>query len=174
MSATRSSFAALSALCVALSCGLAATAWAGSMQWKWIGPGGVVQYSDQPPPAAIPQKDILSRPPQIQVRPAPSAASSQAKEPDANARALEKKLAEQQHAQEAAKKEEEAKRAAIDEQNARVRAQNCLTARQRLQALDSGVRLAGVNAQGQRYFMDDAQRMQAREQALADIAQYCR
>jgi hypothetical protein len=48
---------ALLAACLGLA--LAAPAQA---QWKWRDKNGQTQYSDLPPPPAVPEQDILSRP----------------------------------------------------------------------------------------------------------------
>lgn len=159
-------FCVRATLCCAL---LAAAGWA-QAQWKWIGPGGVVQYSDQPPPPGTPAKNILSRPASAKPAPATPVASQPAAK-DAAAQALEKKLQEQKQAQ---AEQQKAQQAEADAANARIRAQNCLAAQQQLRTLDSGMRIVQINAQGQREYANDAQLEQMRAQALAAIEQNCR
>ncbi len=157
----------------ALGCALLAAAGFAQAQWKWVGPGGVVQYSDQPPPPGTPAKNILSRPAAVTAAPGANAASKPAAQ-DAAAQALDKKLLEQKQAQAEQQKAQQAQQAEAAAANARAREQNCLAAQQQLRTLDSGIRIAQVNAQGQREFADEAQRAQMRAQAQAAIEQNCR
>ena len=146
-------------------------------QWKWVSPAGVVQYSDQPPPANIPMKNILSRPSAASTHaaaPAASMASASASASSPNnaaqtqaARELQQKLEQDKHAKEAAQRLQQ-------QVDAQARQSNCLQAQRQLQTLDSGVRLAEVDAQGNRAFLTDAQRTAQRQQAAAAIAAYCR
>ena len=145
-------------------------------QWKWISSAGVVQYSDQPPPPNIPAQNILSRP--LAVTAAPhgppaSAAAASASAPAAKdqaqsqaARDLQRKLEQDKHAKEAAQN--------LQRQiEAQARQANCLQAQRQLQTLDSGVRLAEVDPQGNRAYISDAQRAAQRQQAAAAIAANC-
>ena len=152
------------------------TAWA--TQWKWVGPGGVVQYSDQPPPPSIPSRNILQHP-EAQSATLPVRAASTASQAGAASSPkqsppmteLEKKIAEKKKAEQAA--QEDAKRLQQQAQ-AQQRQQNCLQAQRQLQVIDSGQRMMQIDAQGQRYFLDDAQRAAERSRVMALIAQYCR
>ncbi|MGE0073021.1 MAG: DUF4124 domain-containing protein [Thiomonas sp.] len=166
-------FASVAALCrFCLSATVLAGAllpqWALAVQWKWRDAQGVMHYSDQPPPASIPPRDILQRPAQSAVAVPPSTpAASQPLGPTE----LEKKIAEknkaEQAAQEQAKRQQQQAQALIDQQN-------CLQAQQQLRVIDSGQRLTQIDAQGQRVFLDDAQRAAERARVSALIAQYCR
>ena len=154
--------AALLGLCVALPA---------QAQWKWRGKDGQIQYSDLPPPAGVTDHDILQRPsPVVTPRapaPAASAASAapllpaKASDPELEAR---RKQAEQEAADR--KKADEAKNAAI-------KADNCARARDSLRTLDSGSRLARVNAKGEREYLDDAARVQESQRARDLIASQC-
>jgi hypothetical protein len=150
-----------------LSCGLVAPACA---QWKWISPSGVVQYSDQPPPSTIAARNILARPAAAAPGPTASSASQaagQIKGQDSQAaRELQSKLDEDKRAKEAAQRLQQQ----VSEQ---ARLANCLQARRQLQALDSGLRVRQVDAQGNRDFLDDAQIAAQRRQAAAMIAANC-
>lgn len=156
-----------------LGCTLLAAAGCAHAQWKWIGPGGVVQYSDQPPPLGTPARNILSRPATVTASP-PAAPASKPAAKDAAAQALEKKLQEQKQAQAEQQKAQQAQQAEAAAANARAREQNCVAAQQQLRTLDSGMRIAQVNAQGQREYLDEAQLAQMRAQAQAAIVQNCR
>lgn len=154
-----------------LSCGFLAPACA---QWKWISPSGVVQYSDQPPPPTISARNVLARP-AVAAQPAPNPAASGASQAAGQingqdsqaARELQSKLDEDKRAKEAAQRLQQQ----VSEQ---ARLDNCLQARRQLQALDSGLRVRQVDAQGNRNFLDDAQIAAQRQQAAAMIAANCR
>lgn len=137
-----------------------AAAGAAQAQWKWRDAKGNVQYSDMPPPAGTPDKDILQRPntarPPIVVAP-PSAFASAASAPAPAASAPTKAeqeavaRAKQDREAQAAKQKEEEKRVAA------VRRDNCLRAQGQLRDLQSGQRIVRTNEKGERVFMDEAQ-----------------
>jgi hypothetical protein len=80
---------------------------------------------------------------------------------------LEDRLKQTEVAEAARKKTEE-------DRLAMARADNCQRARQAASALDSGVRMAQVNAQGERSFMDDATRAAEVQRAQSVMAADCR
>lgn len=153
-----------------IACSLLAAAAAASAQWQWTDATGRKVFSDQPPPADVPDKAILRRPPQpVAPRPgangaAPVAAGGTAAagtpaataNPAASAsRAapgkdseLEKRKAAADAAEAARKKEDEQKREAA-------RADNCQRARNALTTLQSGVRITKLGASGERQFLED-------------------
>lgn len=153
----------LSTLLLALLCGITLSTHA---QWQWTDKSGRKVFSDQPPGSEIPESAIVRRPGGPRPMPAPSASSTTGgtstpgdaptSKPIANIASktngkdteLEKKKA-QAEAQEAAKKKAE------DEKNAAARADNCDRAKRNLASLTSGVRIAQMNAQGEREFMSD-------------------
>ena len=168
--ATRQALAA-SGVFMILLCGLVAPA---DAQWKWISPSGVVHYSDQPPPPTISARDILARPAVAALHaPSPVAsgasdAAGQGKGPESQAaRKLQSKLEEDKRAKAAAQRLQQQ----VSEQ---ARLDRCLQARRQLQALNSGLRVRQVDAQGNRNFLDDAQIAAQRQQAAAMIAATCR
>ncbi|WP_137894164.1 DUF4124 domain-containing protein [Ramlibacter sp. 2FC] len=125
---------------------------AASAQWQWIDQSGRRVFSDQPPPAGTPARNILSQPggqpPPLAATPAPAASAPR---PSGQDKGLEEKK-QQGEAAEAAKKKAE------EERQAAARAENCARARKAKEALDSGVRLARSNEQGEREYMDEAAR----------------
>lgn len=147
-------------------------------QWKWKDAKGNTQYSDMPPPPSVPEKDILQRPPSavraITVVPAGQPPSAPVAAPKAAASAPTK--AEQEAAarqkqdqdKEAAKKQEEERRLAEQ------RRENCSRAQAHLRDLQSGIRITRTNEQGERVFMDDAQRQAEVERARSVITSECR
>ncbi len=151
-------------------------------QWQWRDAQGRMQLSDRPPPPEVPDKDILRRPPgankgpsptppvQVndpsQVKAAPAAAAAPRPALAASAPAgTDRELERRKKAEEDAKA---AQKAEQDAQVARRRADNCQRAQTQLAALQSGQRMATINARGEREFMDDAQR-QAEAARIQDI-----
>lgn len=127
-------------------------------QWQWIDGTGRKVFSDTPPPANIPDKNILRQPGALTVAPPPAAVEAAtgavagatpaapripARDPELEAK---KKQAEQA---------EEAKKKAELERVAKVRAESCERARKAKITMESGVRLATTNAKGERVIMDD-------------------
>lgn len=144
-------------------------------QWKWRDASGKVQYSDRPPPAAVPEKDILQRPAgTLRVAPTPAPAASSA---DAGASVkptappVDKELEARKKKEE---QEQDAKRRAEEEKLAKARAENCSRARGYLQSLESGMRIARTNDKGEREILDDAARAQEVQRARQVIASDCK
>jgi len=146
-------------------------------QWKWRDAKGNVQYSDLPPPPGTPEKDILQRPyaqrPIIVVSPpgtqasaasAPRPAASTPTKAEQDAATRQK----QEQDQQTAKQKEEERR--IAEQ----RRENCSRAQAQLRDLQSGIRITRTNENGERVFMDDAQRQAEVERARQIITTECR
>lgn len=148
----QSPFALRSLAALLLGCAMASPALA---QWQWIDNTGRKVFSDTAPPAGVPEKNILKRPSagsSQATRPAPAPAPSAAAP---LAPAVDKELEARKKAAdeaEAAKKKEQLA------QQERQRADNCERARQAKATLDSGQRVATVNAKGEREIMDDARR----------------
>lgn len=142
-------------ICLAL--GLAA-ALPAAAQWKWKDAAGKVQYSDRPPPASVPDKDILQRPAHSRALPPPPPAAASAAEDAAlkpAAPTVDKELEARRKKEE---EEQQAKRKAEEERLAQARAENCARARSYEQTLASGVRIARTNQKGEREILDDQER----------------
>jgi hypothetical protein len=146
-------------------------------QWKWRDKSGQINASDRPPPLDVPDKDILSRPPQetrrtvLSVPGAAAAASAAsapvASRPPAGDRDLEAR-------RRAAEQEQAGKSKAEEERLATQRAENCRRARGHVAALESGQRMARVNEKGEREVLDDRARADEMRQSRAIIASDCR
>jgi hypothetical protein len=147
-------------------------------QWKWRDKSGHTQYSDLPPPADVPESDILSRPQAGSRRaaaPAPAAASAAASGPAVNAilkpktddTALEAKRKQLESEQAEKRKADEAKLAAG-------KADNCARAKEQLRSIDSGVRLVRTNEKGEREVLDDQQRADEAKHTRDIIASDCK
>jgi hypothetical protein len=137
-------------ICLA-ACVYALTA---SAQWQWLDKDGRRVFSDRPPPADVPEKNIVRRPvgsrsaATVDAAPAPAAAPAAAAQTGVD-RSLQEKRKQAEEA-------EAAKRRAEDERNARVMAENCARARQAKAGVDSGARMSRINEKGEREFMDEA------------------
>lgn len=150
-----------------------------SAQYQWLDANGRKVYSDQPPPANVPQKKILQQPGHAAPVAATSSASSASKAPAANPPAAVKDVQETKDKPvdkdlEAKKKQaddaEAAKQKAEIETQAKVKAENCERAKNAKKTLDSGVRISQTNAKGERSYMDDAARM-VENKRVQDIIQ---
>ena len=132
----------------------ALTAWA---QWQWIDKDGRKVFSDRSPPAEIQEKNILKRPGNHQLVPVSASAAALSK---ASAPRLSGKDAQL----------EARKRQAEAEKIEKARADNCERARKGLASFQSGVRIAIINAKGEREIMDDNARAleTKRLQGIAD------
>jgi len=154
-------------------------------QWKWRDKTGRTQYSDLPPPATVPEQDILSRPAAVTRRAAaaasappasfmagsaplpPLAAASPAFAPKTVDPELEARRKKAEADQAAKVKAEEAKVASA-------KAENCGRAQEHLRTLDSGVRIARVTANGEREILDDKQRADETKRTRDIIAADCK
>lgn len=165
---------ALATLLLAVAAALLTPPLAAQTQWKWRDANGRIQYSDRPPPLSVPDQAILGRPSggSTGASQAPvAAASSAASAPAASASAIDPALAEKRRQAEAA---EAAKRKADEDRLTRQRQENCLRAREYLRTLESGIRITRSNAQGDREFLDDAQRQREVARAREVIGSDCR
>lgn len=171
----------------AAACGLLAAAMAlvavaasAQTQWKWRDKSGTMHISDRPPPSDIPDSAILQRPsnasPAVKdTKPAPAAAS------DAPAAAASPAAAEPkpktdpslEARKQAAEQEKAAKTAAEQQRMAAAKADNCARAKSALQTLESGIRVTRANAQGEKEYIDDAERAREAQRAKDVIAKDC-
>jgi hypothetical protein len=160
----RISFKFLGPACIALlACGSAYA------QYSWLDENGRKQYSDQPPPASVPQSRILKEP-RGAVKRAPAAgtsapdaadaasatpgsttlpaASGPATTADRNAEFNKRRI-------ERAEKE---KKAEEQEKLAAEKKRNCERAREYQRGLENGDRLVRTDKNGERAFLTDEQR----------------
>ena len=152
-------------------------------QWQWIEKNGSKVFSDRPPPLDIPEKSILKQPAGSRAKAAEAVApaSSEAAAPNATATpaapaapkasGVDKELEAKKKQAEAA---EEARKKAEDAKQAKLRTDNCARARQGKSTIDSGVRIAQTNAQGERFILDDAARAAEGKRIDAIIASDCK
>ena len=149
---------------------LAAASSGAQAQYLWRDKAGQMHASDLPPPADVADKDVLRRPsasaarsavPPAEALPA-SAASRAGVDPEIDARRAKAEQADKARAK------------AEEERLASQRAENCQRARAQMASLDSGQRLARVNAQGERVVLDDKARADEADAARRVITSDCR
>lgn len=149
---------------------------AASAQWQWIDGSGRKVFSDQPPPAGIPDKNILKqpggRPPAAVTVIEPASAPVVAKPAGAAPKITgkDKTLEEKKKQAEAAEAE---KKKAEEQKLAEERADNCKRAKQSKAVFDSGVRVATADEKGERRFMDDKERAAETKRIDGIIARDC-
>jgi len=156
-----------------------------SAQWQWIDKGGRKVFSDQPPPADLPEKNILKRagspprvaftpPPNVPATDVPPAVGAAARSPApaaAKPTGVDKELEEKTRKAEEAEK---ARRAAEEQKLAQAKAENCQRARQGKATLDSGIRVARLNDSGEREIIDDTARASEQQRMQSVIDADCR
>lgn len=176
MACTHRTDALRALLCTVLIGTFASLAPPAQAQWKWRDADGRIQYSDRPPPAGTPARDVLARPaapPPPAARAAAAAtapatpdAASAAGTATAGAGNVDPELLARKKAAEAAERKAE------EERQARERQASCTRARDYLRVLETGVPLARVNEKGERESVPaaerDAELRRAREIVTAD------
>lgn len=142
-------------------------------QWQWVDKDGRKVFSDQAPPPDVPADRVLRRPGQrASAAPVaePVSAPAAAKPALAKPSGVDKTLEERKKQAEAA---EAAKKKAEDDKFAALQAENCQRAKQAKATYDSGVRVARVNAKGEREFIDDNERAAESNRLNEVIARDC-
>ena len=144
---------------------------------KCVDAAGKIIYTQDPCPAntksGTMSRNVLSSP---AASPAASPADSPADKAAAAAKSTAPKTAAEQEQAFRQRQQEQAKASKQAQQKsaeAQAKELNCRNARERLAQYDIGGRLSRINAQGERYYMDDAQIEQEKSRARADMAQAC-
>jgi hypothetical protein len=144
-------------------------------QYSWIDDKGTRVFSDRPPPPGTPPSRILKGPRPLPAQPSalPSPAGAAPAPPQTQAKPAS--LAEQDAAfrQRQARREDDARKAQEDAAQQAARQEQCAMARQEEMQMTNGMRISGVDAKGERYFLSDAQRAQ-RAQVARRVLQDCR
>lgn len=135
---------------------------------KWVDANGQVHYSDMPPPAAAGAKKLRSS----------SGSDDSASQDDAarNTPAAPKTIAEREAELKKAQQEKKAAadKAAKEQADAETVKASCAAAQQNLRALQEGVRIMEIDANGERSYIDDERRQQNIAKAQQDISRYCK
>ena len=148
---------------------------AASAQWQWLDSAGKKVFSDRPPPAEIPDKNII-RQPRVGARSeaaAPVAAAASAAAKLASAPKLSGKDSELEAKKKQAEQEEAAKKKADEEKLAADRASNCTAAKGNLASMQSGRRMQRTNANGEPEIMTDEARAAEAKRMQEVIARDC-
>ncbi|MDO4769348.1 MAG: DUF4124 domain-containing protein [Brachymonas sp.] len=161
-----------------IALGLLCFATSSMAQWQWVDRSGRKVFSDQPPPADVPEKNILKRPGGVAAAPlsvvseddkasapAPAASAARAPQPAASEPSLTPEQKKKQKEEEA---REAAKRKAEEEKIAKAKQENCQRAKTSLASLKTGMRVRTVNEKGESTVMDDKSRS-AEEKRLKDV-----
>jgi len=143
---------------IVLLAALAFTGAAAAQQYKWVDADGRIRYGDTPPPGV---KATPLKPPPAAPQPPAAASKEKALTPEA---AFQKRQRE---------REEELEKAAKERAAADAKRQNCEQAQLRLRQLQSGQRIATLNAAGERSFLEDAQRSRETERAQKAVSEWC-
>lgn len=142
-------------------------------QWQWVDKDGRKVFSDQPPPPGTPNDKILRRPGNRPAEPEPAAAPAPAAAAAASMPRVTGKDKELEDKRKQAAAAEAEKKKAVEEENAKLKAENCTRAKQAKATLDSGVRLSVTNDKGEREIMDDAGRAAEAKRLDGVIARSC-
>ncbi len=134
----------------------------------WTGTDGKRACGDTPPPGA---KVTTVKAPSGPSAPSPSAKDAAAK--DAKKGPLTPAEQEQEFRKRQAEAQKARDKAAQAEQEAAAKKENCQRAQENLRTLESGQRIARTDAQGERYYIDDAQRAQDTAKARDLVRQWC-
>jgi hypothetical protein len=129
---------------------------------KWVDSQGQVHYSDQPPP---PGKQPITLREDSNTQDSASSGASETKTIAEREAELKK---------ENAKKQAEADKAAQKKAAEAERKASCDSAQENLRAMQSGLRVMTVNANGEKSYMDDKERQQRIDKANQAISDYCK
>src|SRR5437773_4430556 len=139
--------------------------------YKCVDAAGKFIYSPDPCPAntkpgAI-SRSVIRAP---AAAPAESAAKGDAAKTAAPKTAAEQEQAFRKRQQDQAKTAKESEQKSAEAQR---KEENCRNARERLTQYEIGGRQTRINAQGERYYLEDAQIEQEKARARADVTQSC-
>ena len=135
---------------------------ASAQVYKCVDASGKTVYLQSPCPPGQSSKVIRATPPPAQEAPA---AKPGDKPPLTPEQAFQKRQKDRQEAD---------KKAGDEQAEAQRKEQACQQAREQLARFDSGVRIAGIDAKGERYYLDDAQLAQEKARAQASVSQWCK
>lgn len=135
---------------------------------KWVDADGKVHYSDQAPPANV--KATVLRSSSDATDPAATGETAASSAPAAP-KTIAEREAELGKVQQA--KQEAADKVAREQTEADAKKESCIAARKNLSLLQEGMRMVEVDAQGERYYLNDEQRQQRITKAQQDVSTYC-
>ena len=136
---------------------------------KWVDENGRVHYSDQPPPVSIKIKQLRTS---SGSRDSADTSGETASSEPAAPKTIEEREAELRKAQQA--KKEAADKAAKEQADEEASKDYCDQAKLSLKALQEGMRIAQIDATGERSYLDDEQRQQRIAKTQQDISRHCK
>jgi hypothetical protein len=140
-------------------------------QYAWIDEKGVHQFSDHPPPPSTPASKILKAPGKPTMaellKPEPAPAPETQPKAETKPTLADREADFRKRSQEAAKQQQKAE---AETQQKKAQAQACDNARRYKQMLESGVRIADADANGERAFISDDERQKRMATANATLA----
>ncbi len=151
------------------------TAAQGMAQWQWRDNNGRNVFSDRPPPANIPRRNIIKQP-GVAAPVAISTSNTTTRDlPKPDKSAKPKKPETKQATDNKKKTAEETKKAKAEaEQVKKAKAENCRNARSSLATLNNNPHIATVDEKGKRTVMDDAAKKKERERLKKLISSNCK
>lgn len=162
---------------VILAVMLAFAASVSAQMYRWVDKDGHVHYTSQPPPAGT-QSRTVEAPRPVSASPARDSEGKEVggKEPEAKD-APKGPLTPVQQERDFRKRQIEAQKARDKEvqaaKEAEAKRENCARARETLASFESGQRISRSNAQGERYYLDDAAREHETEAARKAVSDWC-
>ncbi len=138
--------------------------------YKCVDAAGKVIYRQDPCPANTKPGAISRSVIRTPAAPAESAAKGDAAKTAAPKTAAEQEQAFRKRQQDQAKAAKESEQKSAEAQR---KEENCRNARERLTQYEIGGRQTRINAQGERYYLEDAQIEQEKARARADVTQSC-
>lgn len=132
---------------------------------RWVDADGKVHFSDQPAPATAKSQKTLD------IKSSPAATKTSPDSKGGEKSLAEKELESRKRRVEA---EESAAKQAKDQEEAKRRKENCAQARNQLQALQDGQRIARYDEKGERAFLEDSARPKAIEEAQRAVDSWCK
>jgi hypothetical protein len=139
--------------------------------YKCVDAAGKIVYLQDPCPANMKPGTMSRKPTSAPAAvPADSAAKGAAAKSAAPKTAAEQEQAFRKRQQDREKEQKEAGQKSAEVQR---KEENCRNAKERLAQYEIGGRIGRYNAQGERYYLDDAQIAQETSRARSELAQAC-
>jgi hypothetical protein len=164
-------------------------------QWMWLDANGSKIYSDRPPPANIPDKNIIKKPANAAVNAAKSGSTSASDAtttasgasssnsaanpnpsgttPSPNTGNKNELDAKKKKAEAEAEAKRQAEQKAEDDRIAKARAENCRRAQGAKAQLEMGTPMRAMDGKGERVLMDEAMRAAEIQRAQQVIQSDC-
>jgi uncharacterized protein DUF4124 len=153
---------------IVIAASLAFSASAAAQMYKWKDKDGHTRYGDVPPPGA--EATAIGARSRAAPAAPPPAGEARGDKDDKSEKALTPEQAFRKRQQERAAAEE---KAAKERSESARKQENCAQAQAQLRTLQSGQRIATLDAAGERTIMDDSQRAAETGQAEKAVADWC-